>query len=84
MGSSPACVCCDTDGFDCQADLLVLKPEDLDLSPSFHLSSLGEPNKSESLGVPSKLPTAALQSICFSEPFSLEAIFFLMLSIVLW
>ena len=75
MGSSPACVCCDTDGFDCQRDLLVLKPEDLDLSPSFHLSSLGEPNKSESLGAPSMLPKASLQSVCFSEP-SLEAIFF--------
>ena len=74
MGSRPACVCCDTDGFDCLADLLVLKPEDLDLRPSFHLSSLGV--QSESLGVPSKLPKAALQSICFSEPFSLEAIFF--------
>ena len=68
-------VCCDTDGFDCQRDLLVLKPEDLDLSPSFHLSSLGEPNKSESLGAPNMLPKAFLQSVCFSEP-SLEAIFF--------
>ena len=85
MGSSPVCVYCDMDGFACQAALLVLKPEGLDLSPSFHLSSLGEPNKSESLGAPSMLPKASLQSVCFSEP-SLEALFFFffMLSIVLW